>query len=62
MEIIITPDYEAMSRTSAAIVAREVKREHGLGFSVRMGVNSGEVVVGKIGDDLLLLLGEGLDS
>ncbi len=23
-----------------------------LGFSVRMGLNSGEVVVGKIGDDL----------
>jgi class 3 adenylate cyclase/tetratricopeptide (TPR) repeat protein len=32
--------------------AREVKRERGLGFSVRMGINSGEVVVGKIGDDL----------
>jgi class 3 adenylate cyclase len=32
--------------------AQEVKREHGLGFSVRMGINSGEVVVGKIGDDL----------
>jgi class 3 adenylate cyclase len=32
--------------------AREVKREHGLGFSVRMGIHSGEVVVGKIGDDL----------
>jgi class 3 adenylate cyclase/tetratricopeptide (TPR) repeat protein len=32
--------------------AREVKREHGLNFSVRMGINSGEVVVGRIGDDL----------
>ncbi len=32
--------------------AREVKREHGLGFSVRMGIHSGEVVVGSIGDDL----------
>ncbi len=32
--------------------AREVKREHGLAFSVRMGVHAGEVVVGKIGDDL----------
>ncbi|MCZ6782434.1 MAG: AAA family ATPase, partial [Proteobacteria bacterium] len=32
--------------------AREVKREHGLAFSVRMGLHSGEVVVGKIGDDL----------
>jgi adenylate cyclase len=32
--------------------ATEVKREHGVGFSTRMGVNSGEVVVGSIGDDL----------
>jgi class 3 adenylate cyclase/tetratricopeptide (TPR) repeat protein len=32
--------------------ATEVKREHGLGFSTRMGINSGEVVVGTIGDDL----------
>jgi class 3 adenylate cyclase len=32
--------------------ADEVRLEHGLGFSVRMGLNSGEVVVGKIGDDL----------
>jgi class 3 adenylate cyclase len=32
--------------------AGELKREKGLGFSVRMGLNSGEVVVGKIGDDL----------
>jgi class 3 adenylate cyclase len=31
---------------------REVKRAHGLGLSVRMGIHSGEVVVGKIGDDL----------
>src|SRR5437870_7407280 len=30
----------------------EVKRAHGLGFSTRMGIHSGEVVVGKIGDDL----------
>jgi class 3 adenylate cyclase len=32
--------------------AGELKREKGLRFSVRMGLNSGEVVVGKIGDDL----------
>src|SRR5213080_2524700 len=30
----------------------DVKRARGLGFAVRMGLNSGEVVVGKIGDDL----------
>jgi class 3 adenylate cyclase len=32
--------------------AEELKRTRGLSFSVRMGLNSGEVVVGKIGDDL----------
>jgi adenylate cyclase len=39
-------------RDALATYAREVKRQHGLGFSVRMGLHSGEVVVGKIGDDL----------
>src|SRR5262245_46492395 len=32
--------------------AEGVKRTHGLSFSVRIGLNSGEVVVGTIGDDL----------
>ena len=32
--------------------ATELKRDHGVGFSTRMGLHSGEVVVGKIGDDL----------
>ncbi len=39
-------------REEIARYATEVKREHGVGFSTRMGLNSGEVVVGKIGDDL----------
>src|SRR5262249_24537085 len=42
-------------REGLAAYAREVKRQHGLGFSVRMGLHSGEVVVGTIrksGDDL----------
>ncbi len=30
----------------------EIRRTRGLSFAVRMGLNSGEVVVGKIGDDL----------
>ena len=30
----------------------ELKRERGFGFAVRTGINSGEVVVGRIGDDL----------
>jgi predicted ATPase/class 3 adenylate cyclase len=33
-------------------LGRELRREHGLDFGVRMGLNSGEVVVGRIGDDL----------
>ena len=32
--------------------AEELKRRRGVSFSVRMGLNLGEVVVGKIGDDL----------
>ncbi|MCZ6771127.1 MAG: AAA family ATPase, partial [Proteobacteria bacterium] len=32
--------------------AREIKRWHGVDFQIRIGLNSGEVVVGKIGDDL----------
>ncbi len=35
-----------------AALAGEVRRESGLEFAVRMGLNSGEVVVGRIGDDL----------
>src|SRR5215471_1249795 len=33
-------------------LAEDVRRENGLEFAVRMGLNSGEVVVGRIGDDL----------
>jgi len=32
--------------------AADLRRTQGLNFSVRMGINSGEVVVGTIGDDL----------
>lgn len=32
--------------------AVELRREHGLNFHVRIGINSGEVVVGTIGNDL----------
>ncbi len=32
--------------------AEELKRTRGIGIGVRMGLNSGEVVVGRIGDDL----------
>ncbi len=33
-------------------LAHDLRREHGLDFAVRMGLHSGEVVVGRIGDDL----------
>src|SRR5262249_53769286 len=39
-------------RDEIARYATEVKRHHGVGFSTRMGINSGAVVVGRIGDDL----------
>jgi class 3 adenylate cyclase/tetratricopeptide (TPR) repeat protein len=32
--------------------SQDVKRQHAVDFAVRMGINSGDVVVGKIGDDL----------
>ncbi len=35
-----------------ASYAEELRRKEGLNFSVRMGINSGEVIVGAIGDDL----------
>ena len=39
-------------RDELASYAAELRRTAGLSFSVRMGLNSGEVVVGAIGDDL----------
>jgi class 3 adenylate cyclase len=34
------------------VLAEDLRRERGLELAVRMGLNSGEVVVGRIGDDL----------
>src|SRR5262249_19053521 len=39
-------------RVELARYATEVKRTHGVGFSTRMGIHSGDVVVGRIGEDL----------
>ena len=39
-------------RDAARGYAEEVRDRHGLPFAVRIGLNSGEVVVGRIGDDL----------
>src|SRR5262245_30716410 len=35
-----------------AVLAEDVRRESGLDLALRLGLNSGEVVVGRIGDDL----------
>ncbi len=39
-------------RDTLKAYADALRVEQGLNFSVRMGINSGEVIVGKIGDDL----------
>ncbi len=39
-------------RDAARAYAHEVRARHGVPFAVRIGLNSGEVVVGRIGDDL----------
>jgi class 3 adenylate cyclase/tetratricopeptide (TPR) repeat protein len=39
-------------RDELASFSAELRRTFGLNFSTRMGLNSGEVVVGRIGDDL----------
>ncbi|MDG2303669.1 MAG: adenylate/guanylate cyclase domain-containing protein [Candidatus Binatia bacterium] len=45
--------YSALAlRTELRRYAEDLKRSRGMNFSVRMGLHSGEVVVGKIGDDL----------
>jgi adenylate cyclase len=41
-------------REELAEYSNELRRTQGVNFSVRMGINSGEVVVGSIGDDLTL--------
>jgi len=39
-------------RDALGAYANEVRLSHGLDFAVRIGIHTGEVVVGKIGDDL----------
>jgi len=39
-------------REQLRLYAQQLKRLHGMNFAVRMGLNSGEVIVGKIGDDV----------
>jgi class 3 adenylate cyclase len=41
-------------RDQLATYATELRRAQGLSFSVRMGLNSGEVIVGTIGEDLAM--------
>jgi class 3 adenylate cyclase/tetratricopeptide (TPR) repeat protein len=45
--------YAALYLTDTlGLYARELRRQRGLSFSVRIGLNSGEVVVGAVGDDM----------
>ncbi|MBW2271267.1 MAG: AAA family ATPase [Deltaproteobacteria bacterium] len=45
--------YAALSlRDALRHYAEELRRSEGIDFAVRMGIHTGEVVVGKIGDDL----------
>jgi class 3 adenylate cyclase len=46
--------YAALHLRELAAYAAELPRALGLNFSVRMGLNSGEVVVGAIGEDLAM--------
>src|SRR3990172_12550541 len=39
-------------RDALRAYANELRTQHGMPFAVRIGLNSGEVVVGRIGDDL----------
>src|SRR5919106_6869998 len=45
--------YAALYLTETlGLYARELRRQRGLSFTVRIGLNSGEVVVGGVGDDM----------
>lgn len=57
MEIIITRDYESMSETSAAIIAREIKRNHDL----VLGLATGDTPIGTYQELAKLHKEEGLD-
>jgi glucosamine-6-phosphate deaminase len=57
MEIIITPDYEQMSQTSAQIIAREVKRKHDL----VLGLATGDTPIGTYKELVRIHKDEGLD-
>ena len=57
MEIIITPDYEQMSKTSARIIAKEIKRKHDL----VLGLATGDTPIGTYEELVKIHKEEGLD-
>jgi len=57
MEIVITSDYGSMSRTSAAIIANEIRRKHDL----VLGLATGDTPVGTYKELARLHKEEGLD-
>lgn len=57
MEIIITPDYDSMSKVSAGIIAREIRRKHDL----VLGLATGDTPIGTYRELANLHKAEGLD-
>ena len=57
MEIIITPDYEQMSKTSAQLIAREIQRKHDL----VLGLATGDTPIGTYKELVKIHKEEGLD-
>lgn len=57
MEIVITKDYEQMSRTSAQIIAKEIKRKHDL----VLGLATGDTPIGAYKALVKIHKEEGLD-
>ncbi len=57
MEIIITPDYKQMSRTSARIIASEIKRK----YDLVLGLATGDTPVGTYEELVKIHKDEGLD-
>ena len=57
MEIIITKNYEEMSRMAAGIIAREMKRK----YNLVLGLTTGGTPVGTYQELVKLHKNEGLD-
>ena len=48
----MAPDQLAISESESSTVTHRKSRDHGLDFNIRIGLNTGLVVVGNVGSDL----------